>query len=360
MYDEIKKILIDQGNAFESFKAKNDAKVGALESTLTAIEKKLGRPGAAASGDDNPQFKSLRTTDGKSIPLLAKGERLSSRKSRESEHSDDGFSIGEYVRDAIVGSRKAVGSGPALVPTYLSDEIIDDVRAQSVIVEAGSRTIIIDGPTVLARINGDPDVIQHVENVADITESDVSVGPVTVNPQLLVAMIPLSEEVVADSPNLDAVLQMSISAAFAQKLDTLILAKLLADPNVFETPGVSSHWENIVSHVSHLNRMPTVMVSALSSYLIRLSIREGDGSGLWIGVPPSLAKVVEHPTANMPHNSVIFGGFDLGLLIAARSELRLEVVRWRNAGKGQHVLVAHSRMDGYVVQPKAFSRLVDE
>jgi len=32
------------------------------------------------------------------------------------------------------------------------------------------------------------------------------------------------------------------------------------------------------------------------------------------------------------------------------------VIRWKAATKAQHALVAHARMDGYVVQPKALFR----
>ena len=66
---------------------------------------------------------------------------------------------------------KAVSSS-ALVPTGVSSQVIDDVRAQSTVVQAGSGTIIIDGPTNVAKITGDLDVSEHSEATADITESD--------------------------------------------------------------------------------------------------------------------------------------------------------------------------------------------
>ena len=66
----------------------------------------------------------------------------------------------------------------------------------------------------------------------DISESDILASPVALNPKLLVALVPLTVELVSDSPNLDAVIQTALTAAFANKLNALCIATWLADVNL--------------------------------------------------------------------------------------------------------------------------------
>ena len=133
----------------------------------------------------------------------------------------------------MLGSRESkTASGPALVPTGVGSQVIDKVRAKTAIVAAGAGTIIIGGPTNLARLTQDPTVYQHTEAATDISESDILATPVSLNPKLLAVLVPLSVELVSDSPNLDALLQTSIAAAFAAKIDALSIATLLADANI--------------------------------------------------------------------------------------------------------------------------------
>ena len=326
------------------------------ESRLDKIETRLSRPGAFLTADGSPAIEMLKSVDGREFPLLRKGDRLASRGSE-----GGAFSIGEFTREAIVGSRKAVGSGPALVPTGLSDAFIDDIRAQTVLVEAGARTVVIDGPRVFAKITQDPTVHQHTENADDITESDVLTAPVTIDPKMLVAIVPLSEEVVADSPNLDQILRTSLAGAFAQKLEALAIAKLIADASIPESAAGQDPalWAKVLEAISAAmgagQRLPVAMVSSAADFIARAG-QLASTSGAWLGRPPALSAMLELPTSNLAAGTGFFGDFSRGVLIGSRSELRLEVVRWQKPTQGQHALVAHARMDAYIVQPKALFR----
>lgn len=346
-FSELKSLLEKQGDTIAAFKADQAAR-------LDDLEKRLNRPGAPGNADTKPRM--LKAVDGREYPIIGKGDRLADRKS---ENAD--FSIGEFCREQIIGSRKAIGSGPALVPTGLSDAFIDDIRAQTVIVEAGAQTVIIDGPRTFAKITQDPTVYQHTENTDDIVESDMTAAPVTVDPKLLVALVPLSEEVVQDSPNLDALLRVSLAGAFAQKLEALVLAKLAADANIPDSAAGQDPalWAKVMEAISAAmtagQPLPRAMISAAADYMARAA-QLASTAGSWLGKPPALANMLELPTSNLAAGTGFFGDFSRGLLIAARSELRLEVIRWKAATKAQHALVAHARMDGYVVQPKALFR----
>ena len=206
----------------ESFKADHAAR-------LDRMETRLNRPGAFhAAAADAGEARYLQTADGHKLPMLSEKQRVSDLQRGD---DSDGFSLGGFVRDAIVGSRKAA-SGPALVPTFLSGNVIDSVRRKTVLVNAGASTILIDGPTNLARITQDPTVYQHTEAATDIVESDILATPISLNPKLLAALVPLTVELVSDSPNLDAVLTTALTGAFAAKLDALGLATLLADTDI--------------------------------------------------------------------------------------------------------------------------------
>lgn len=361
MYDEIKKILLDQGNAFEEFKAKNDAKVSALQCDLNAVSKKLNRPGAAFSyGPDegNGGLTVDKTSKGAPCYLLKKGDRISQRGADLGD-----FDLGDFVRDAVVGSRKAMGSGPALVPSGLSDMVIDAIRDLVVVTAAGAQTLVIDGPTNIARIEGDPTFNQHTENADDLTESDIQVDWVTANPQLIAAVIPLSEELVQDSPNLDGLIKTSVSAAFAAKIDALILAKLLADAAIPDSAAGQdpAAWGKVLEAVGSAmalkQQVPSALIGAPADFIARASqLAATDGS--WLGKPPALAGMAEFNTTGITAGTAIFGDFSKAVLMTIRSELRLEVIRWKNSGKAQHALVAHARADGYVIQPNSLYRML--
>lgn len=60
----------------------------------------------------------------------------------------------------------------------------------------------------------------------------------------------------------------------------------------------------------------------------------------------------EYPTTAVAAGTAIYGGFERGFAIALRQELRLEVVRFGKPGSASHILVAHMRGVGVVLQPK--------
>ncbi|WP_341742960.1 phage major capsid protein [Azonexus hydrophilus] len=359
---ELVVLMEDMGEAFKKFREKHDSKVADLENAITSIEKKMGRPGATGDFGLDGAGSTLqigKTTKGAECYLLQKSQRISMRNAER-----EGFDLGEFVKDSIVGSRKAMGSGPALVPIGIADQVIDTVREQSAITQAGAQTLVIDNPTNLARILGnDPDVIQHTENVDDITESDIDLGYVTANPKLLAAVIPISEELVQDSPNLNQVIQLAVAGSFAEKLDALIFEKLMADAGITSSATAYAAavaqdpalWENVLAAVggamAYKQGVPSAIISAPADFIGRAS--QKSSSGGWLGKPPALAQMAEYTATALPAGTAFLGDFAKAIIVAVRSDLRLEVVRWKNAGKGQHALIAHARMDGYIVQPDA-------
>ncbi|MGE4124471.1 MAG: phage major capsid protein [Pusillimonas sp.] len=365
--EEIKTIIEDQGASWEDFKKSNGQRLKNLEGVVGDLAELKSdfdkfvlssqRPGAGGTlHDDADEEKGAFSVmvEGKELPVLRKAAQMARLYRKES--GAENFSIGAYVTDVMTG-RKAASSA-AVVPTFVGAQIVDKVRAASTIVRAGAGTIPIDGPTNLAKITGDPTVYQHTEATDDISESDVTIVPVTLNPKALVAIIPLTLEVVQDSPNLDAVLQVAIANAFAAKVDALTLATILADTNIptsaaGQDPAVWAKCLEAVSSALGVDQdLPTAMITNTADFMARAS-QLASTSGTWLGKPPVLARMEEYPTTRLTAGTAIYGGFERAVAIAMRAELRLELVRWGKATSGSHLLVAHMRGDGVVLQPKA-------
>ena len=348
--------MIDQvGNSFEKFKEQQTETVTELRKTVDKLETKLARPGAIQVSDgDQGAPRTLKTQDGRELPYLAAGQKFADIR-RDTRGED--FSIGEFCRSALLGSKEdKAASGPALVPTGLGSQVIDRVRANTVIVQAGAGTIIIDGPTNLARLTGDPTVYQHTEGAADIVESDITAVPVALNPKLLAVLIPLTTELVSDSPNLDAVLTTALTNAFAAKLDALCIATILADANIPKSAAAHDPavWAKVLEAVGASlaldHDLPFAHISTPANFIARAA-QLASTAGSWLGKPPALAGMRELFTSSMTADQAIFGDFAAGFAIAMREELRFEVVRHAKPTSGSHLLVAHMRADGIVLQP---------
>lgn len=325
--------------------------IDALQSRVEELEAKRLAPGRASGTGHGLTFKSAT---GVEFPVLNSGERWADRAGS----GTGDFSLAEYVHAAIRGatSAKAVSSGPALVDSVLSREIIDDVRARTTIIAAGARTVMVsDGGTVMGRITGDPTVHQHTEGANDVTVSDMTMDAVTLTPKALVARVPITAEALADSPTLEAALRMSLTAAFALKLDALIMATLLADANIPKSaagqdPALWAKCLEAVGAAMGANQpMPSAMICSTADFIARAS-QLASTAGSWLGKPPALASMAEHPTTAITAGTALYGGFS-SVLVGMRQELRFEVVRFADAGRYQHELIAHMRADGYVAQP---------
>lgn len=357
----------DVVEAFENYEKRADAarkshdlKLEGIENEVRQLAIQAGRPKFGGAGDTgNGEVKQLRLQNGQLLPLLNSEQKAA--RLYTPDQSDD-FDLGEYARGCVIGSRKAA-SGPALVPSHVGAQVIDMVRAQATLVRAGAGTIMIDGPTALARISSGPTVYQHTEAATDITESDVVPAAVTLNPKTLAALVPLTVELVQDSPNLEAVLRTALAGAFAAKLDALGIAKLLADTDIPDSaagqdPAVWAKVLEAVGSALALNQdMPTSHISAPADFIARAS-QLASTAGSWLGKPPALALMSEYFTTNLTAGTALFGRFSEAFAFAVRADLSVEVVRHAKPTSASHLLVAHMRADGIVLQPaKLFKQL---
>lgn len=363
---ELEATIEKLGNSFEEFKNSIDERLAKVELARNRIE----APGAGEkeNPEDDVKFQQFGVTnDGQVVPVLKKSQRLADfTKSGEND-----WNLADFCRASMghkIG-KKDVGTGAALVPTMIGSRIIDMVRQKLRVVQAGSVTIPISGQTNLAKITGDPDVTQHTEGSEDISDSSPTFAAVSLDPKAIVAAIPLSNEVVQDSPNLDAALRITISRAFAKKVDDLSLATILADASSSPSSVVTdandpSTWGGMLSGVSTMLsndlEVPDAVICNPADKVSRHSQQSKvyDGSSLsadgpWLGVPPLLQGMADLDSSGINSGKAVYGGFSRGFGIAVRQDMSMELLRFHAYKKYTHVLVVHARMDGYLLQPGA-------
>lgn len=353
-------------HAFNEFKQANDEKYNELQQQADRLEGMLNYPGNLDITLDNlhGNKKAKRyavTPDGRRLPILGRDEQFAAHHPRNNQQED--WSISDFVRQSMgIASRQnsALETGAATVPTILASRIIDDLRAKNTLIRAGATTLPIAAKTVISRIATDPTVHIHSEGVADISTSVPTFAPITLEPKMLVAQVPLSVELVADSANLDSLLHTSLAAAFAAKLDTVGVAALLADAGIEESAsGMDpATWAGIVAatgaHLALNGDLPSALICNAGEFNSRNS--QTVTAGEWLGRPQYLDGMSDLFSTSMTAGKFLLGDFSVGLTLAVRQDMRLELIRWNGLADATHALVCYLRGQFYVTQPKALFR----
>ncbi len=137
------------------------------------------------TGHDGPRCGRQHTPD------LRKGQSIAEHLRRGVGFPEDGeVSLGGLVRGMVLGGgcpavRAALSigtdsAGGVTVPVVLSGQLIDQLRARSVMFQTGASTMVLDTgkSTTIAAITGDP--VEHggLKN-APVNQSDMTFAPVT-------------------------------------------------------------------------------------------------------------------------------------------------------------------------------------
>jgi hypothetical protein len=317
---------------------------------MDKLEAKLNYRGVLGDAGITRASKKYETINGLAVKYYGRDEMVA----KSYQPTDEDFQLGAFVRNNVLGTKAA--SSTAVVPVGVSSQIIDKVRARTAVVAAGAGSIIIGGPTNLARLLTDPTVYEHTEGASDVTESDITFEALNLNPKTLIATIPLTMEVVADSPNLDDLLNTALAGAFGAKIDALAIAKVLADASIPKSSASQScaTWAGVMAAITQalgLNQaLPAAMIGNTADFMARSS-QLASTAGNWLGAPPVLAEMLDLYTTGITAGWAIHGNFAEALAIALRSELTVEVVRFAKSGSGSHLLVAHMRAAPVVLQP---------
>jgi HK97 family phage major capsid protein len=127
----------------------------------------------------------------------------------------------DRVRAALESGTNTAGGYS--VPTEVMRDFIDKLRARSVFVAAGARTMELDdGLTRIVRLDSDPTAIWRGENDS-IGDSDITLGAVNLSAKSLSTLVKVPYELLADSVNIAEILERALIGALSTELDRACL-----------------------------------------------------------------------------------------------------------------------------------------
>jgi HK97 family phage major capsid protein len=333
-----------------------------------------------------------RTSDNQLVPIFGKGQSLAAYAKQT--HSDQDVSFGELIRAMVLGGgspavRAALSigtdsAGGVSVPHVLSTELIDALRARSVMFQAGARTIPLQGgkDTTIVRIDSDPVATWRPEN-SPVATSDMTFSGVTFTPKTLAVIVTASRELVEDSVNLGPALQLSFAKAFASELDrvALIGSGTGSEPKgVSQTAGVGSFSMGTngaapasyspfvealgILQTANANDPTAVIIAPRTNKELNLLV---DTLGQPMRKPDAIANLPFLVTSKLPitetqgtsnNASRAVMGYFPDVLVGVRTELRIEVIRDLYEGNLQFGFLGYLRADVAVAHPANFCNVV--
>jgi HK97 family phage major capsid protein len=386
-----------------------------IDTLIAKSEAVKAHVGGSAARNPGDMFGGLSTpaqsdswTDprsGQHIQVLNRDQRMADLVA----HDGEPLSLGKCLRGAITGkwdgaprevqamSEGSLGGGGYLLPAPLSAQIIDRVRNQAVVLQAGAKVVPMESSTLsIARVaasGGDVTPMWHTE-AATINSSDMAFEKVTFTAQTLAALATMSVELYEDAAGLDVLLADSIAKVLAIELDRACLCGtgtapqpkgivnqtgVTIDSTTFTTNGslISATapvnavaWDWLAKQVSALwsvNENPNAAIYSARTAgeldLLRAS------TGAVLPPPGSVAGLQLLRTNSIPNNltqgssntcsQAIIGNFEQAM-IGMRRELVLEISRTANAGSTslfstmQVGVRCYLRADFQLARPGAF------
>ncbi|WP_119461881.1 phage major capsid protein [Rhodospirillaceae bacterium SYSU D60014] len=327
--------------------------------------------------------------DGEITYALAPEQRFADWQSARGGERHDGLSLGRYLRAMVVGAKDDVekralsegtdSAGGYSVPDVLSSRLIDLMRAASVAIRAGARTVpLTSDVNHIAKVLTDPVPGWRAEAGA-VAESDPTFTRVTFNPRSLAVLVKASRELLADSLNMEQMLPRIIASAMAVELDRVALfgSGTGSEPGGVTTfTGIQTvaHSAALTSYAPLLQartKLMTANMPGVTAYVMHPE-DEGTLAGLTatdnqpLMVPPAIRDVpiltstsvdADFASSSPPPDTEILAGWWPSLMIGMRQEIRIEVLRERYADTLQYGFLAHLRADVAAEHENAFVQI---
>lgn len=307
---------------------------------------------------------------GRPVAVLGPGEPIA-------RYDPNRASFGAFIRGLALGStdprvraelgEAAIGTGGATVPQHTLSELIDAMRARTVCVQSGARTVLLDTEkTTIAKITGDPTATWRNEN-ALVALSDPTFAAVTFQARSLAVLVKVSVELLQDSVNIENALLQAFAGSMAAQVDAVALKGTGVAPQptgIWNTVGIGSSTPASLTYGALLDAIETLK-TANANDPTAIILNPGDWrtlagladtTGQPLQPPPALATIPQRVTTGIGAGEIIVGDFSQ-LLLGVRQELRVEVLREGFMDKLQVGFLAHLRMDVQLAQPAAFAKI---
>lgn len=204
-------------------------KVGRPEGSSHNVDVRIVRddPNTTARFQDSiPIFKDL--VSGAEYRALRFNERMS-------RASDEALSSGKFFRGALTGnwenaeaelranSGNLGASGGFLLPTVISNLFVDAARNKTRVMQAGALAIELPARDVtIAKVTKDAEASYKAENAIG-DESEMEFGTIAMKAFTLAVYATLSQEILQDAVNLDAIVTNAFAEAIAREMDRAAL-----------------------------------------------------------------------------------------------------------------------------------------
>lgn len=392
---EIKRLAVAQGDAFQEFRKKNDDRVAGLESDILEIAKKAGRPFSNMGGSAEPAESSgwINTKTAEPILVLKHGQALT-----KAQNNSDTPSIGRVLRGLCLGGsapdaaeladeRKAMsmGSDPSggyTVSGALADQWIDALRANMVLSKAGALTLPMDaGKVSIARVTADPTCSWHGEG-ASLPSVEPTFGALNLNAKTVVCLVKFSVELGQDAVNLEQQLQGVVVRAMANAIDAAGLNGVstdagaapggimnLADRNSVTSIGAPTSWDFLVDGMYEL-AADNVAMENIGAFIAHPAVWKkmrklktgitNDNTPLTmpaeIAALPKLWTTAAPLTGGTTASGIIADWRDL--IFGVRQQITVKVLQESFMGSNlQLAVLAYARVDFGAARPQSFATL---
>lgn len=316
------------------------------------------------------------TAPGDEVRILTRSQRVQDLPEYRAAPSLRDLTFGGYIRAMVCGARNEAerralaegtdSAGGFTVPSALSAQVIDRLRARSVAIQAGAQTVPLPTmKTTIARLATDPATTWHVENAQE-TGSDPTFEGVTFTAKTLISLVRVSRELLEDSVNLDSALQNAFARAMAVELDRVAIKGsgtgpepkgVVNDLNILSVDAAAAplHLTLLIDGLEALataNAGPaTAAIMHPADYFFLSKMTDAEGQPL---APfPMLDNIPRLHSTNGVDGTILLGDWT-NLMIGIRSSLRIELLRERYADFHQYAFLAHLRADVAIAHPESF------
>ena len=318
---------------------------------------------------------------------LRSEQRMTSWATARGAESYGDLSLGRYLRSMAIGAktdleRRALSEGTDsaggfTVPTILSSQLIDALRAASVVQRAGAQTVPLTSDNQsIAKVASDPAPAFRNES-ASIGESDPTFSTVTFTPRSLAVLVKCSRELLDDSLNIGTALPNIITAAMAAEMDRVAIegtgvapqpTGLRLQSGIGNTAlnGALTSYSPLITAQTGILTANGGPVNAIIMHPREAGTLAGltDTTNQPLNVPPAISGIPMLTTSSIQtdagsgnnESNMYLGNFS-NLMIGVRNEVRVEVLRERFADTHQYAFVAHMRFDVAVSQASSFHKI---
>ena len=264
-------------------------------------------------------------------------------------------------------------SGQYLLSEEVSGEFVDLARANSIVLNTLRPSLfrMETRDVVLAKVLSDPAADWRHEGTAVAVSAPV-LGSVTLSAKNVGVIVPVTRELVADSPNAAAMLESVIVRAMGAKIDAGVLYGDGTDQpqGIFNHSGIASTGSISTLSWAEMNTAAGTIAGrneqangvAISPAVYHALHAQLDSAGQYLLPPKPIAGLVYGSTSSVPTTELMIGDWaQLG--VGIRQEIMLEVgtssTLSGGEGFGRHetLIKATARIASVVLRAGAFQKL---